>query len=331
MMSAARRNGVTPPDPIVPKRPIGLKHPSGGPAAGGDPRGEVVVGIDAGGSSTRARAVRAGHVVFDGVGGPGNPATMSESELTHAYGRALANCPSPARVAACVAGAGSAMRQDQVTDVLTALVPGADIVVYPDYYAPLKARHDADVCVIAGTGSVVCSRGSGAEVHASGGRGWMLGDPGSAAWLGRAILGHFVDQPEDFDEDTRRRVLTLYRATRPGEIVHHLNTSAVPPAALAVAAPVLSDLAAAGEGWAQRELRNAMTQLAEAVSRHIDRFMNVEDPIVALSGGVWKAHVCVQTFTTALAVARPLARVIAEPMLDPVNGAVELALQGAMA
>lgn len=291
----------------------------------------VVVGIDAGGSSTRARAVRSGLVVFDGVGGPGNPGTIPAAQLVRAYSRALESCPTPSRVAACVAGTGSAERRGQVLDMLATLLPSADIVVYPDYFAPLNASRDTDVCVIAGTGSVVCSRGSGTKVHASGGRGWILGDPGSAAWLGRAVLGHFVDQPDSFDEVTHRRLLDLYDADTPSEIVRRLHSSQAHPAALAAAAPVLSDLATSGDVWARRELYESMSRLAQSVARHIDRFTVVEHPLVGLSGGVWESPVCVEAFTVSLAAACPRASVASELIREPINGAVALALAGGAA
>jgi len=42
---------------------------------------DLVVGIDAGGTSTRARGVRYGHVVHEGTGGPGNPIAVDPAAL----------------------------------------------------------------------------------------------------------------------------------------------------------------------------------------------------------------------------------------------------------
>ncbi len=74
----------------------------------------VVVGIDAGGSSTRVRAVDRGVVVHEGVGGPGNPIAADRPTLRDSYRTALAGCPPASRVVACVSGAGGAEERDQI-------------------------------------------------------------------------------------------------------------------------------------------------------------------------------------------------------------------------
>src|SRR5262249_47577599 len=74
--------------------------------------------------------------------------------------------------------------------------PGADSQGAPDYVAAfLAAPRGTDACIVAGTGSVVCSRAADGGYRVSGGRGWILGDHGSAARLGRAALEHFVNHP----------------------------------------------------------------------------------------------------------------------------------------
>ena len=70
--------------------------------------------------------------------------------------------------------------------------------VAPDYVAAfLAAPRGSDVCIVAGTGSVVCSRADDGSFVVSGGRGWILGDHGGAARLGRAALEHYVTDPEE--------------------------------------------------------------------------------------------------------------------------------------
>lgn len=157
----------------------------------------VVVGIDAGGSSTRARAVDRGAVVHEGVGGPGNPIAADRQTLLDSYGAALAGCPPARRVVACVSGAGGAAERDQIRALLTELLPGARIEVHPDYVAAVAAAPDrTDVTVIAGTGSLICSRSTDGTFAVSGGRTWILGDHGSAARLGRALLEWYCNDPD---------------------------------------------------------------------------------------------------------------------------------------
>ena len=147
----------------------------------------VVVGIDAGGSSARARAVRRGVPVFEGSGGPGNPLMGGPQTIRASYWAALDGCPAATRVAACVSGGGAEAPRAQIAALLTDRFPGAEVHVAPDYVAAfLAAAPDSDLCIVAGTGSVVCSRAADGSFPISGGRGWILGDHGGAARLGRA-------------------------------------------------------------------------------------------------------------------------------------------------
>jgi hypothetical protein len=74
-----------------------------------------------GGSSTRARAACHGVVVFEGSGGPGNPLATDEDTLQASYAAALAGCPDPSYVVACVSGAGSRDQQVRPVDLLNGL------------------------------------------------------------------------------------------------------------------------------------------------------------------------------------------------------------------
>jgi hypothetical protein len=70
-------------------------------ARGGRGDGEgVVVGIDAGGSSTRVRALLSGATIYEGTGGPGNPLMADQETIRASYHAALAGCPDAARIAA---------------------------------------------------------------------------------------------------------------------------------------------------------------------------------------------------------------------------------------
>ena len=111
------------------------------PATSGRPRGcDVVVGIDAGGSATRARAVRAGALVHEGAGGPGNPLMAGPEVVEASYRAALAGCPAAGRVAACVSGAGGDAQRAQVAEVLAGRFPAAEVRVAPDYVAAFPGR-----------------------------------------------------------------------------------------------------------------------------------------------------------------------------------------------
>src|SRR6185437_17111265 len=68
-------------------------------ARAADGGGKVIVGIDAGGSSTRVRAQAGSVLVFEGAGGPGNPVMTGPETVRASYHAALGGCPAASRVA----------------------------------------------------------------------------------------------------------------------------------------------------------------------------------------------------------------------------------------
>lgn len=300
--------------------------------AGAGPAGDVVVvGIDAGGSRTRARAVTArGRVLHEGQGGPGNPLAAGAELVRTSYLEALAGCPEPARVAACVSGAGGRDKREQISRLLAGRFATAVIQVVPDYVAAmLAAPAGTDIVVIAGTGSVVCSAAPDGEYAVSGGRGWILGDRGSAARLGQAALEWFCDDDgcDPPDPVVAGLISDHLGCTDWRQIVRVLTASENPAAMLARAAPVLTGAAERGSGWAAARLNAEMAALAATAGRHVAAHLRPGDRLqVALAGGVWNSRAARAAFAAALeenlAGSRPD---LAWPV-DPLDGASRLAL-----
>lgn len=289
-------------------------------------RSGVVVGIDAGGSSTRARAVAHGEVIFDGRGGPGNPLMVDERMLSTSYATALAGCPEPDFVAACVAGAASAEPRLRISNLLAKLFPHAVVQVHPDYVAAVQAAPaDADIVVVAGTGSVVCSRLPGGAYVTTGGRGWILGDFGSATRLGRAALEWFCDDPVAAGPEFAAEVGSLMGTSDWHEIVTALSMAPSPAPFLARAAPLLTWAAAQEERWATQRLEMEMSALAAEVVRHAELHLGGREiKCVVLSGGVWESPQAELSFRAVMARELPRCSVV-RCVLSPLDGAVRLA------
>jgi N-acetylglucosamine kinase-like BadF-type ATPase len=287
----------------------------------------VTVGIDAGGSSTRARAVDQGVVVHEGTGGPGNPIAADPSTLRTSYGTALAGCPPAARVVACVSGAGGAIERDQIHKLLAELLPGAQVQVRPDYVAAVAAAPEGtDVTIIAGTGSLICSRTAGGTFAVSGGRTWILGDHGSAARLGRTMLEWYCNDPDAAHGEFARPVAGAVGDSDWRQIVKLIRAAANPAVLLARAAPILTEAAQAGHPWATERLDAELALLATATLRHLDRHVQGRDPVrAALAGGVWTSSQAVSAFTAALTRLGPPCVLAAPSRLSPLDGAVRLA------
>ncbi len=293
----------------------------------GDAAGDVVLaGIDAGGSATRVRVVARQRVIYEGTGGPGNPLAADGDTLRASYGAALAGCPRPTHVAACVSGAGDQAERRLIAGILASYFPRAAIEVLPDYFAACASvPAGADVVVIAGTGSLVCS-GTPPDYRVSGGRGWLLGDHGSAARLGRSALEWFCDEstvaPAGFAAELER----LFGSSDWRRIVAHLSAAPDPAAQLGLAAPLLTEAADDGAGWAVRLLDREMTALATTTCLHIEKYRPGSWPVqVALVGGVWNGRSAQTAFATAIERRCDRPVIVARSPADPIEGAVRLA------
>lgn len=287
----------------------------------------VIVGIDAGGSSTRVRAVLRGGTVYEGTGGPGNPLTAGQEAIRASYSAVLAGCPAAAQVAACVSGAGSEARRAQVADLLIGRFPGAVIRVEPDYVAALLAAPPVtDVCVVAGTGSVVCSQAANGTYPVSGGCGWILGDHGGAARLGRAALERFVADPATVPDTFAAAIRQVFGDDDWRSIVHAVHATPNPAPLLARIAPMLTTAAENQVEWAVAVLDAEMLALAATTARHIDRYLPPAPAVhIALAGGVWESPAARSSLTAALERVSSRRPVIARSLADPIEGAVRLA------
>jgi glucosamine kinase len=251
--------------------------------------GPYVVGVDAGGTHTRAAVVTLGGAVAGYGAGPGanyNSGGDAEAALGAALDTALDGID-PLRIAGGVfgiAGAGSAGRARAVE--VSSLVWRAagmrgrplvvsDIVV--GFAAGTLVRDG--ILVFAGTGAGAAVIKDGAIARRADGYGWLVGDDGSAVWIGceaaraalRALDGR--GEPTLLAEAVPRTML--------GEAAEPLLTGAGPrwalpqailkevyggpPARLGRLAPVVGETADAGDKVAARILDEAASWLLTAV------------------------------------------------------------------
>lgn len=163
-----------------------------------------VVGVDAGGTSTRAIAVDAsGAVLGTGRAGGANPNSHPPREAAARIVSAITDALGtldPAATAACVVGmAGVSKLSDPsiaaifetawknlgISPVRT--VPDSEVA-----YASATSAPDGSV-LVAGTGSIAGRVRDRRLVATVGGYGWLLGDEGSAFWLGREAVRSTLD------------------------------------------------------------------------------------------------------------------------------------------
>lgn len=193
----------------------------------------------------------------------------------------------------CAGGAGSPRGRARLRRTLAPLLAETSVTVLPDYAAAWSVAPAAtQVVVIAGTGSVVTSRGPGGYV-VTGGAGRPGGDPGSALRLGRVALA------------------------RGG-----VPCGEWPAAEIAKAARDLTAAAEDDQVWARRALDAEIAVLAEQVRAHTARVgLGPRPTRVGLTGGVFRSPVAVTALRARLGgdfAARLLP-------LEPVLGAARIA------
>jgi glucosamine kinase len=289
----------------------------------------VYVGLDCGGSSSRILAVDdTGKILFQGQSGAANLVSTPEGRLRKNLGNAANGCPVPDFVCGCFAGLINDNVRTRGLNILRDTFPeSTNFRAEPDYTAALFASEDADVCVIAGTGSLICSREDGRIVK-SGGRGYILGDEGSGYYFGRDVLMTFLKNPDEISNSALRSIQEVFGSTEETIIITGVYKAPSPATILARLVKALGHDAAEGRPYAVASVRNHTTELANLFVRHVgEHHPSATRLSVSLSGGVWKAAAIFKdTFREVLENSLPSVEFdIRRLTKPPLYGAVELA------
>ena len=234
---------------------------------------DIVVGIDAGASKTRAFAVdRAGTVVGRGAGGGGNLLTSPDPQgaIAAALAEALGGRGADAVVLSC-AGGDRETERARGQEILTRLAPpGAKLLVTHDAIAALYAGNPTGcgVVLIAGTGSIAYGRNEEGEEDRAGGWGYLIGDEGSAVWCGLEALRAISHAVDGRGAPTRMTAL-LFQQLGVGEfsdVLPHLYGRPHPAPAIGAATRALASASAEGDAIANAILQRGSNALARAAT-----------------------------------------------------------------
>jgi N-acetylglucosamine kinase-like BadF-type ATPase len=154
-----------------------------------------LVGVDAGGTRTRALALNAETGEARRAEGPGanwtvhGPATCGE-RLADVVAQVLPPDARPAAICLAVAGYYPPDHSQQATLWAAHAWPDARVEIVPDMVAAWAGAHNGEpgIIVIAGTGSIAYGRNAEGQEARSGGWGPLFGDGGSAYGVGVAAL-----------------------------------------------------------------------------------------------------------------------------------------------
>ncbi len=160
----------------------------------------LVLGLDIGGSSSRARLSEGGRVVSEASAPGANVALIDPGVVEERLTSLIEQLGSPHPETCCAGAAGAEVPagRRRLEELLARLLPGARVLVVHDTRLILAAAGlDVGIALIAGTGSVAYARNDRGDEGRAGGWGWMLGDEGSGAWIVREALRELMRRREE--------------------------------------------------------------------------------------------------------------------------------------
>lgn len=303
--------------------------------------GLLWLGIDGGGTNTRAALVDRGGVVRgEGRSDAANFLRVGLASAVSSIKRATEEACASAGIstqqiaAACIglAGIGNPKHRRQMYDALENALALHQMTLEIDARVALAGATDLQpgVVIIAGTGSIAYGVNRLREYARAGGWGPAMGDEGSGYYIGRRALEAVVSA---YDHRSQPTSMT-------GPICRHFGVSSppeLPPVIyesptkvmreVAALAKIVVEAARHGDSAAQSILTEAAMELARAVVAVIER-LNLQEQTfrVAYVGGVFEAGDLVITpMSEAVRIVAPRA-FIGPPLNSPVIGAARLAL-----
>ncbi len=291
-----------------------------------------VVGIDAGGTKTVGLlADESGEIRGQARGGGANLTVEGEAGVEKVFRRVIGDLEAPGPLAAiCVgiAGVDRPGEKEVIRGVLNRLGFDGAIRVESDPMIALVAGAPArtGIVVISGTGSVAYGVDPGGRRARSGGWGYLLGDEGSAYWIGHAAVRKAIRAA---DGRGRATMLGEKLAERlglevPRGLVSWFYDQEHFRHRVAELAPLVEEAARDDDESARELLEEAAKHLARA-ARATARKLTFPEPYrVVLAGGAFKACPSLHRRIEGC-LDLPEARVV-QLDVEPAVGAVTLAL-----
>lgn len=260
---------------------------------------QIVIGVDGGGSKTRAMvADDQGQQIAD-VEGPGSAvrpgqADASADVIATVVRDALAACDMthvvPRVVCVGVAGVGREAERQALWQALASRELADDVVVHADATIAIDDAFGdgAGILLVSGTGSIAYGRSPAGTTARCGGWGPVCGDEGGGAWIGRRALSVVTAAADGREPDTALvgAVLTAAQVNGVEELIPWAAQAT--PAALASLAPAVIKTADGGDLRANALVTMAVEELALHV-RTLARTLFVDERAacdVALAGGL---------------------------------------------
>jgi N-acetylglucosamine kinase-like BadF-type ATPase len=255
-------------------------------------------GIDGGGTRSRILIVDGGgKALARAEAGSTNLYSVSPEEvrdnLAALLERALeaASLKKPALAGGCIGSAG--LRGSGEAAIFRGFFDG---LLGPDI--PVKLCSDGEIllvgglggpegyCLIAGTGSIALGRSRDGRLVRAGGLGYLLGDEGSAAWIGKTAIARALRSLEGRDRESALlpALLSAVGLREPGDLVRYVHHDAG-KAEIAALAPAVTAAARQGDPLALDILHTGASELALLVKSVLGQSPEICVRELVLAGG----------------------------------------------
>ena len=299
---------------------------------------ELVLGVDGGGTKTRAVIVDAAQAVLgEGTAGPSNPLRVGLAAAASAVRDAVERACSAARVrrsdiVAAQLGLAGVRRRD-LRERMREALSGLGI-------NPLEISTDADIAlfgatdgkpgvvIIAGTGSICCGLNARGQRACAGGWGPLAGDEGAGSWIARRALQSVARAADGRGEPTAlaEAACDYFNVATPDDIALAIYSPSMTNQVIAGFARRVIEAAEGGDGVSREIIEDGGTELGELASAVIRSLrMGREKFQVGYVGGVFSAGELILAPLRARVESAAPKSYLAPPLLPPAEAAARMA------
>ena len=142
-------------------------------------------------------------------------------------------------------------------------------------------------CLIAGTGSLALGRNYDGTLVRAGGLGYMLGDEGSAWWIGHQALERALrgSEKRDLESSLLPMIVRKWGLSEPSDLIDYVHNH-TSKAEIAYLAPLVTEAARNGDMLALDILHQGAAELASLVNSVVMRSPHIAQRALVLAGGV---------------------------------------------
>jgi N-acetylglucosamine kinase-like BadF-type ATPase len=328
-----------------PQEPAGAERPAAGvctPRDGSKKGRPFFFGIDGGGTYSRIAIINAeGKVLAQAEAGSTNIYSVTREEVFDNLSGLINGVLKNAGLrkgdlsGGCVgsAGLGRPGEKKIFREFFDALLsPGFPVKFCPDGEILLCGglRGLEGYCLIAGTGSVALGRSAGGRIVRAGGLGYMLGDEGAAAWIGKNAIARTLRSLEGRDIATAMlpKILAFCKLGESFDLIQYVHHDA-DKAMIASLAPVVTAAAREGDPLALDILHTGAEELVLLVKSVIAQSPWIRKQILVLAGGAIEHDEILSGKLRELLAKELPALSLGEPQGSALEGACILALEQA--